>query len=138
MLNQRGERDAPMMGRHLVQQRINPDLVLSSPAQRALRTAALLVQEMGFPVDRIVTNAHIYDAEVVTLVDIIQQIDERFNDVLLVGHNPSMHDLTSYLTGQRIPSMPTCSVFCINLSLNAWQEVAPGCGSMVFFHYPRH
>ena len=40
-LNDRGKRDAPKMGKRLAKRDVTPDLILSSPARRALTTAEI-------------------------------------------------------------------------------------------------
>ena len=44
-LSRRGKRDAPRMGKRLAKQGVKPDLVLSSPARRALATAPSISSE---------------------------------------------------------------------------------------------
>ncbi len=61
-LNKRGKRDAPMMGRRLAKRGVNPDLILSSPAKRALKTARIIGSEIGSPKGDIHTDKRIYEA----------------------------------------------------------------------------
>src|SRR3972149_8202033 len=48
-LNKRGRRDAPLMGEKLKERQILPDLILSSPAKRARKTADLIAKAIGYP-----------------------------------------------------------------------------------------
>jgi len=46
-LNKRGKRDAPFMGQRLKQHDVCPDLIISSPAKRALKTAKIIAHLWG-------------------------------------------------------------------------------------------
>ena len=47
-LNDRGKRDAPKMGKRLADRDVNPDLILSSPAMRALTTAEIIAKKLDY------------------------------------------------------------------------------------------
>jgi phosphohistidine phosphatase len=137
-LNTRGEGDAPEMGQRLAERQFKPDCIIASPARRAITTAYLVADEIGFAREKIILNEHIYDAAVSDLVGVIQQIDESCNDVMLVGHNPGFTELSTYLTNTPIENIPTTGVFCIELAVQTWADVAQGSGVMVFFDYPKN
>ena len=87
-LNERGLKAAPLMGRYLRAQGIAPDLIVSSPAQRAQQTAQL-VKEAARCAAPIRYEAAIYDANLNALLKVLQALDKTTKTVLLVGHNPS-------------------------------------------------
>jgi phosphohistidine phosphatase len=136
-LSNRGEEDAPDMGKRLAERQFKPDYIMSSPARRALTTAYLVADEIGFPREQIVLNQHIYEAAVSDLVGIIQQIEETFTNVVLVGHNPGFTELSTYLTGTPIENIPTCGVFSMELAVQTWAEAEQGSGVLVLFDYPK-
>ncbi len=53
-LNKRGKRNAPVMGKRMVVDGVKPDLIVSSPAKRALKTARIIAKEIGYPRKNIV------------------------------------------------------------------------------------
>ena len=55
-LADRGKRDAPMMGKRLAKQQGKPDLILSSPARRALTTAEIIASKLGYQTKDIVVD----------------------------------------------------------------------------------
>ena len=59
-LNQRGERDAPVMGRRLQARGARPSMILTSPAKRALRTARLIAQAINYPAEFLQREAELY------------------------------------------------------------------------------
>src|SRR5687768_1175410 len=87
-LNKRGKRDAPFMGGLLKKITQSPDLIISSPAARALSTAKIIAKELDFPVDKIKKDIKIYLAEEVELFKIVKKISDKHQRIILVGHNP--------------------------------------------------
>ena len=136
-LNKRGKRDAPFMGKRLKKYASRPDLMVSSPAKRALKTAGIMAKELGFPVTKIVTDASIYAAGVSDLLDVIHNIDDAFHRVMMYGHNPGLTRLAEHLTHRRVENIPTCGIFCIDFDIDSWREVPEGGGRVVFFDYPK-
>lgn len=136
-LNKRGKRDAPLVGEYLKHHQAAPELIITSPAKRALKTAKIIAQELGLSPKNIVTDESIYLADVPALVTAIHQIEDSLKTVMLFGHNPGLTMLANFLTGQEVENIPTCGVFCIDFRAKSWREVGAGGGSAVFFHYPK-
>src|SRR5689334_22986953 len=86
-LNARGKKDAPFMGEILYNQHILPDLLLSSPAKRAFSTAKKIAKAIGYKKKEINTDKDIYDADEDTLLKVIHRQDQKYDSIMLVGHN---------------------------------------------------
>jgi phosphohistidine phosphatase len=136
-LNERGQRDAPMMGRRLAQARVAPDLIVSSPALRAMTTARIIADAMGYPTSGIVLNKQIYEAELKDLFKVINGFDDHVQHVMLFGHNPGLTELAIYLTVAPIDNLPTCGVMRIALAVESWADVQQGSGKLIEFDYPK-
>jgi len=136
-LKKRGEKDAPMMGKILYSKDVQPDLIISSPAQRAISTAHILATEIKYPIENIVTNEAIYEASTSTLLDIIEQLDDTLKSVMLIGHNPSFTRLANYLTEQYFDNIPTCGVVAIAFDVLEWKMIEKNSGKVMFFEYPK-
>jgi phosphohistidine phosphatase len=136
-LNTRGKQDAPCMGKRLKELKVHPDLIVSSPAKRARKTAKVIAKEIGFPKKDIVTNESIYLTGVSTLLIFIRNIKDSYQQVMLFGHNPGFTELAEYLTNQRFDNIPTCGIVCMDFDITSWKEVAEGKGDVVFFDYPK-
>jgi len=136
-LNARGKRDAPKMGELLAGMGYHPDIIYSSSAKRALTTAKIFAENVGYPVENIVVTNRIYEAATKDLVNIINEIDDKFESAMLFGHNPSFTVLSNLLTDKYIDNMPTCSVAAISLNIDSWKEVESDCGKLIAFEYPK-
>ncbi len=136
-LNKRGKMNAPFMGRQLKEYGVKADLVISSPANRALKTATLIAREIDFPKKKIAIDDSIYEADLSALVATIKGMDDALNNVILVGHNPAFTQLAEYLTNKPIDNIPTCGVFCVDFNIKSWKKVSKGKGVLFFFDYPK-
>jgi phosphohistidine phosphatase len=134
-LNKRGQKAAPLMGQFARKRRLRPDLVVSSPAERARQTAHLLVEAAAYHVE-IRFDERIYEASWSRLLEIVQQLDESSSQVLMVGHNPGMEDLLLNLSGVN-RRMPTAALARINLAIESWNDAAPGSGQLEWLVKPK-
>jgi phosphohistidine phosphatase len=136
-LNKRGKGDAPLMGRRLARRGIAPELFVTSPAKRALKTARLIAREIGYPNKGLFTDERIYAALAEGLLEVLQGLDDRFKEVWMLGHNPSLTDLANYLTGASIDNIPTCGVMRAAFDIRRWKQLAHGSGELLLFDYPK-
>jgi len=125
------------MGAFLKNKRISPDLILSSPAKRALQTAKILAKELEYPPEEIQTNERIYLADTDTLVNIIQNVPDESQRLMLIGHNPGLTHLANYLADARIANIPTTGIVEIYFDVNHWQHISAMSGKLASFDFPK-
>ncbi len=135
-LNKRGKRDAPFMGELLKEKVVNPDLVISSPAKRASKTAQIIAEQIGYSKRDIIYSEEIYEASSRELLDFIKKIDDKYNSVMLFGHNPGFTMLNNFLSKQYIDNIPTCGIVALEFN-NTWKEIDKNTAKMIFFDYPK-
>src|SRR5207302_4503921 len=70
-LSDRGRRDAPKMGKRLAKRDVKPDLILSSPARRALTTAEIIAKKLDYKLKEIVADDRLYASAVHDLLNVI-------------------------------------------------------------------
>jgi phosphohistidine phosphatase len=121
-LNDRGLRDAPKMGERLAEKGAIPDLILSSPAVRALTTAQIIARKLGYREKDIVVDERLYAADPDDLLDVIRKIDDKVKRAMVFGHNPEFTDLAHRLSGT-ITHMPTCAVAEFSFDVRSWAMV---------------
>lgn len=121
-LSDQGRQQAERVGKHLKEQNVGLDLVLSSTALRARETTELVLtaaermSEVGY-------DQRIYEASARQLLEVVSEIEEDKNKVLLVGHNPGLEELLQRLTG-RLESIGTGTLAKITLGATEWTEAA--------------
>lgn len=136
-LNHRGHKNAPEMVERLVSKGIKPEVIVSSPALRAITTAKYFASGWGLSADQLTTNANIYEANTKTLLNVINGLDDQFNSIALFGHNPGLTDLLNYLTDEYIANMPTCSVAIIEFPFDEWKLISNDTGNLTMFDFPK-
>jgi phosphohistidine phosphatase len=137
-LNKRGKRDAPMMGQRLVDRGTSPELIVSSPAKRAMVTAETIALEIDYPIDDIVVDERMYMADVDDLLSVIQSLDDTLEHVMMFGHNPGLTDLVNTLSpSQYIDNVPTCGVAEMDFETDTWADVGHIDPFRVDFDYPK-
>lgn len=136
-LNKRGLQNAPMMGLLLKEQGVHFDLMVTSPAVRALSTARLIAQALGYPETSLVQEPELYDADVQHLLSAIHRLPDSATAVALVAHNPGLTGLCNYLSGENIENLPTCAVAGISFELDSWAAVWRNSGRLTRYEYPR-
>ena len=136
-LNKRGKRDAPVMGSYLKDKKIIPEILISSPAVRAKKTAKIIAKKLDFPKHNIIFSEDIYEASTMGLLKITSRTDDKFNSAMLVGHNPSMTYYANTIANIRLDNIPTCGIAGIELNISSWKEISENCGKLLFFVYPK-
>ena len=134
-LNERGVMDARLVGDFIRQQKIQPDLIISSPAERARQTADLVLKAVGLKVE-LRFDERIYEASVRRLFEVVSQIEDARNTAMLVGHNPGFEELFESLTGEA-RHLPTASLACIELGAETWSKVGVEAGNLKWFMAPK-
>jgi phosphohistidine phosphatase len=134
-LNQRGLKAAPAVGRLMKKRKVQPDLVLSSPAERARQTTTLVLVAAEIKTE-VRHDERIYEATVARLLEVVAQIEDEANVAMLVGHNPGLAELFTALTGKS-ESLPTAALACIELDIEKWNKVRAGTGRLEWLVRPK-
>lgn len=134
-LNKRGKKNAPFMGKILYQKAVNPDLIISSPAYRARTSAVKIAKEIHYH-DEIIFNEYLYQASLKTSLEIVNFIDDTYDCVFIIGHNPSLNVLAFYLIDFN-ENIPTSGIIEIEFSCDSWREVNKSNAKFVSFEYPK-
>jgi phosphohistidine phosphatase len=121
-LNERGERDAPVMGLRLRERSTRPSLILTSPATRALQTARLVARELGYPREFLQREAELYLASPAVIRGKARQ-DDTFNNIRCAV-NPGLTELANQLTGADIDNIPTCGPVTLETPVRHWKQLA--------------
>lgn len=136
-LNSRGERTAPLMGQRLLALGDLPELIVTSPAARAIGTARLVAGVIGYPEERILEAHGLYHASPETIIEILRSLETAARHVMLVGHNPGFTELANTLGDIRIDNIPTAGMLCVEMPGEVWSDIEPDQAEAVYFDYPK-
>ena len=120
-LNARGKRDAPRIGAHLREQGLIPDRILTSSAKRARKTASKVAKACGYA-GKVKKLDAFYDTFAGVYYETLQALPDKYQCVMVVGHNPTMEQLVGHLTGQA-RQMPTAALAHIELPIQHWETL---------------
>jgi phosphohistidine phosphatase len=120
-LSKRGKRDAPRIGNLLRREELVPDLIISSSATRARRTAELVSEACGYG-GELQLERDLYAADPEAYLDALQLLPESIKCVMVVGHNPGLEELLELLTGEW-QRLPTAALAQVKLRLDAWEKI---------------
>lgn len=138
-LNDRGLRDAPQMGARLTARKLRPSLILTSPATRALATAKEIAKAVSYPLEFLQHEDELYLASPATLREVVARQDDRFQSLLLVGHNPGLTEICNVLLPTLdLANLPTAGVVALRSSAIQWADVDPTNSELDFFDYPKN
>lgn len=136
-LNKRGKRDLPAMAQRVRDAGLVPDRLLTSGAARAVTTAEALAGALELNGGQVLVQQELYAASYQSLLHQLQQQNDGWHHLMVVGHNPGLEDLAYYLTHERLPKFPTAAVLHIRLKIARWSELAESCGAVELFDYPK-
>ncbi len=135
-LNKRGRRDAPRMGELLRREGVLPDLILCSTAARARATAAAVTETAGYG-GEIKYKRSLYAAPPDAYLRALRGLPERYERVMIIGHNPGLEELLEMLTGDA-QHLPTAAVVHVQLHVERWGALRDhGDGELLAFWRPR-
>lgn len=127
-LTQTGVKQSLHIGAWLSENNASFDLIVSSSATRAEQTASLLSEGMKLESTRTVSEDVLYDASVRQLLDYVNNLEDSYNSVLCVTHNPAVSYLAEYLTKAEISSMVACSIAVIRFDITTWKHATENSG----------
>jgi phosphohistidine phosphatase len=136
-LNSRGEKDAPKMGKLLEKQKDIPDLIISSPAKRALDTARKIAKEVNYPLKKIIIEKKLYMAEQNDFISVIEKVKKSVNSLMIISHNFGLTLFANYISGIDVINIPTAGIVRIDFEIKKWKEINQTKGKLVFFEYPK-
>lgn len=143
-LGKRGLRDAPRAGAWLREHGYVPERVLCSPARRTRQTWQLVAGELTTS-PPVTYDPVVYDADTAALLQAIGDCPQRVTTLLLIGHCPSVQDVTLYLAGadsdadavERVRTkFPTSGIAVLAIP-SRWSDLAPSIGSLTDFAVAR-
>lgn len=136
-LNERGHRDAPAMAQRLIDKKIMIDAFISSPANRALTTAAYFAEAWQLEKKDIKTFPKLYHAYPPVFYEVISMIDGAVETAAVFSHNPGITAFVNQLTNSEIDNMPTCGIFAVKAETDHWKKFHPSKKTLWFFDYPK-
>lgn len=135
-LKGRGVRDAYNTAEWLAEQGDMPEVLISSPATRALHTALIFARRLNIPFSDVIIEESIYGANTQHLRKLVASIGDEYASVMIFGHNPTITHFVNYCIEHHIDHVPTTGVACLKFDVTSWAHIDQN-AELMFFDYPK-
>tara|TARA_B100000029_G_scaffold261372_1_gene257674 strand:+ start:77 stop:577 length:501 start_codon:yes stop_codon:yes gene_type:complete len=134
-LETQGIEDSNQMGKYLKTKLTKPDYIITSGAKRTLETAQIISKELVKQPIALNINKSIYGASINEMENIIKNFNQKYKNIMVVGHNPTMTLLINKISNTNIDHVPELGTAIINYNINHWIDFKSP-GELVEFIYP--
>ena len=139
-LSKKGRKEAVKMAKKLKKNGMIPDLLISSPAKRAMQTARVFAKDVKYPKDKILLSKTLYEANNASsseaFLQEVRSMDDQYQSVMIVGHDPLLTAFAGYLRKDFTDALPGCAVVRFDFNNISWTKITAGRGILKFFDYP--
>ncbi|MEM9867778.1 MAG: histidine phosphatase family protein [Bacteroidota bacterium] len=125
-LKERGISDAYLVARKFVTQKIVPDAIFSSPANRALHTGIIFLRNMGYDLSVLKIQEELYDFSGNQVSKFIKGLDNKLGTAMIFGHNYALTTLANTWGDTYIENVPTSGLVHIQFHSDEWSKIDKG------------
>lgn len=136
-LKVRGINDAYAMARRLESRNKHPQLIISSPANRALHTSTIFARVLKYPLYNLRLNEIIYNGDEDEILQLIKETDDNVSSLMIFGHNPVFTDLSNLFLKDEIDKLPTAGITSLNFKADKWKDISGENVSTELVDYPK-
>jgi len=136
-LKLRGIEDAYLISSELKKQNFVPDIIATSPANRAMHTAIIFLRQLGIDPKTLQIDAGLYDFEGSSLIAKIKETPDTANSIMLFGHNYAMTSVVNMLGNKFIDNVTTAGVVVINFASSNWKDIPSNKGETELVLFPK-
>jgi phosphohistidine phosphatase len=122
-LTEQGMASAVTLGRMFHESGISANIIVSSPAARAKKTAQLIARGINYQESAIITDKLLYHASPEEIVSFIQNFDNNIKSLIIVGHNPIILRAINMLGTKRVARLQTSHAVKFQFDTDSWKEV---------------
>ncbi len=136
-LADRGIHNADEMAQRLTKLGLVPDLMLSSPASRALNTALIMSRVWALEATALQIHDPLYDAFVTQIEQVVATVPDHIRTLAIFGHNPSFTMYSNLFLKERLDNLPTAGVVVVTLESDGWNRIGRDQVIETYVDYPK-
>ncbi|MCK5400993.1 MAG: histidine phosphatase family protein [Flavobacteriaceae bacterium] len=125
-LKKRGITDIKAVSKEFKIKYLQPEVVFSSPAKRALETSNIFLKNIDFSYENRHVSSQIYDFGGKNLISFIKSIDNKYKHVMIFGHNHAMTYFINTYGNMYIDNLPTSGLAIFEFDIASWKDLKPG------------
>lgn len=137
-LAERGLNNAYEMAYRTKKRGDRPEIIISSPANRALHTAIMFARELKVPFSGFQVDENLYMGGLDSILDIVSGVDNNTCSLMVFGHNPDFTDLANYFLKDHINNIPTCGMVKLVFNANGWENIQKSNLVDSLFDFPKN
>jgi phosphohistidine phosphatase len=136
-LLEKGKKRTKRIIDYLLDNGIKVDYIVSSHAVRAYETARILAHALNYPVENIKVDPHVYLSDGERIFNQFYDLPNKYQSVMIVGHNPALTDFVNNFLDPRIDNLPTSGIVSISFDTSDWEKVPLAEYKVDFYIFPR-
>ena len=105
---------------------LDVDVIISSPANRALHTAMIMMNELDLPLEKLIIDRNLYTFLGSNVIDFVYALRNHWNKVVIVGHNPAFIELINHFSDKGIDHLRTSGLAKISFNKDQWSDINKG------------
>jgi len=137
-LNNRGRRDAPLMGQRMLERDDIPAIMYCSSSVRGTSTALLIANEIGIAAEDVRRKPEGYTFDAEEVLYLVRQFSDIETSIMLVGHNPAFTVLANQFSQTAVANVPTCGLLKLVSKAECWSDFKSENTELVYFDYPKN
>lgn len=106
------------------QENLIPDILITSPAIRALHTAIIFARVLEVSLTKLSVNQLLYDSSSRQILELIMHTSDDINTIMIFGHNPDFTNMVNHFARTRIGNLPTGSSVSFVFNTNTWKNIS--------------
>ena len=103
---------------------VKPQLIISSPANRALHTATIFCRVLEYPLNELRLNEILYGSHEEVVFNLLVRTDPSVEALMIVGHNPTFTELANRFVVDEIENIPTSGCVSITFESENWKDIS--------------
>ncbi len=108
---------------NLKQNNLIPQMMISSPANRALHTAIIFSRVLDFPMNQLFINQLLYDSGMHQILELIRHTSNEISSLMIFGHNPDVTGMVNHFAGNSIGNLITAGVVTFVFETGQWKNI---------------
>lgn len=138
-LTEKGAMDAQLISSLLHKEKVVPHLIISSPAVRALSTAAIFARNLHYPLSAVRLEDSLYESSVDNYLKHLHLTEDKHQTVFLFAHNPTITEAANLFIDDFIENIPTCGVTGLSFEVDSWKQLDKSAkGTLMLFDFPKN
>lgn len=125
-LKKRGKNDAKIVSMEFLKANFQPDMVFSSPANRALSTCRIFLENLDISNDKLEVTNELYDFGGSSVLNFLKNIDDNYQNVMIFGHNHAFTSVSNLLGSKYFDNLPTSGLVMIDMDIDSWADLQKG------------